>query len=124
MRRQFALHAIALALLAAASAWATAPSKLPVHDGIGGDFTAESSLGRKVSLSDYRGKVVLLFFGYTSCQDICPATLAHLRAVVDRIGQAADGVQVLLATVDPENDTPEHLEQYLALFHPRFVGLT
>lgn len=125
MRRQFALHAIALAaLLAAASAQAAAPSRLTVHDGIGGDFTAESSLGHKVSLSDYRDKVVLLFFGYTSCQDVCPVTLAHLRAVVSGIGQAADGVQVLLVTVDPENDTAEYLAEYLARFHPGFVGLT
>ena len=125
MRRPFAMHAIALAaLLAAAGAQAAAASKLPVHDGIGGDFTAESSLGRRVSLSEYRGKVVLLFFGYTSCQDICPATLAHLRAVVAGMGQAAEDVQVLLVTVDPGNDTPHHLAQYLARFHVGFVGLT
>ncbi len=124
MRRPFAMHTIALAVLLAAASAQAAAAKLPVHDGIGGDFAAESSLGRKVRLSEYRGKVVLLFFGYTSCQDVCPATLAHLRAVIAGIGQVAEDVQVLLVTVDPENDTPEHLAQYLARFHPGFVGLT
>jgi protein SCO1/2 len=123
MRRVFPMHAIALAALLAASS-AQAATALPVHDGIGGDFTAESSLGRRVSLSEYRGKVVLLFFGYTSCPDVCPVTLAHLRTVVGGIGRAADDVQVLLITVDPENDTAEHLAQYLARFHSGFVGVT
>jgi protein SCO1/2 len=98
--------------------------KLPIYDGVGGEFVAQSSLGREVHLSDYRGKVVLLFFGYTSCQDICPAILGHLRSLMKRLGPEADDVQVLLVTVDPENDTADHLEVYLARFDSRFVGLT
>jgi protein SCO1/2 len=97
---------------------------LPVHDGVGGDFAARSSLGRVVESSEFRGDVVLVFFGYTSCQDICPATLSHLAALFDRLGPAADDVRVLLVTVDPENDTESHLKQYLARFDDRFIGLT
>jgi len=97
---------------------------LPIHDGIGGEFRAQSSLGREVSLSEYRGKVVLIAFGYTSCQDICPATMAHLQLLLKRLDAAADAVQVLFVTVDPENDTAAHLEEYLARFDSRFVGLT
>ena len=67
---------------------------------------------------------MLLFFGYTSCQDVCPVTLSHLEALVKRLGPAADAVQVLFVTVDPANDTAEHLRQYLARFDARFVGLT
>lgn len=103
---------------------ASSNSLLPIHDGVGGEFSAPSSLGREVSLSEFRDKVVLLFFGYTSCQDVCPATLAHLQSLVRGLGEASDGVQVLFVTVDPENDTADHLKQYLARFDPRFVGLT
>ena len=112
------------ALLLAGSGQASDVEKLPIHDAVGAEFAAQSSLGREVRLSEYRGKVVLLFFGYTSCQDICPATLAHLQSLMNRLGPAADDVQVLLVTVDPENDTAEHLEVYLAQFDSRFVGLT
>ncbi len=106
---------------------AAAKDPLPVHDGVGGDFSIESSLGREVSLSEFRGKVVLIFFGYTSCQDICPATLSHLRSLMvdlESSRDGIDGVQVLLATVDPETDTPERLKSYLARFDDRFIGLT
>jgi protein SCO1/2 len=112
------------ALLAAMSVQASDLNPLPVHDGVGGEFSAPSSLGREVSLSEYRDKVVLLFFGYTSCQDVCPATLAHLQSLVRNLGNAAGDVQVLFVTVDPENDTADHLKQYLARFDSRFVGLT
>jgi len=97
---------------------------LPIYDGVGGDFSAPSSLGRDVSLSEFQAKVVLLFFGYTSCQDVCPATLGHLRALVRNLGVSSDGVQVLFVTVDPENDTVDHLRQYLARFDGRFIGVT
>jgi protein SCO1/2 len=111
-------------LLIVGSGNASNESPLPIHDGIGGDFSAPSSLGREVSLSEFREKVVFLFFGYTSCHDICPATLAHLQSVVRKMGEASNDVQVLFVTVDPENDTPERLKEYLARFDPRFIGLT
>jgi protein SCO1/2 len=98
--------------------------ELPIHDGVGGEFSAPSSLGRDVSLSEYRGKPVLLFFGYTSCQDVCPVTLAHLKSLMKQLGPASENVQVLLVTVDPETDTADHLREYLARFDPRFVGIT
>ncbi len=97
---------------------------LPIHDGVGGEFSAQSSLGREVSLSEYLGKIVLITFGYTSCQDICPATMAHLQSLLQGLDASAEHVQVLFVTVDPENDTPEHLKEYLARFDSRFVGLT
>ena len=114
---------LATLAIAAAGHAASSPS-LPIHDGVGGEFSAASSLGRTVALSEYRGKVVLLFFGYTSCQDVCPVTLSHLAALTKRLGPDADSVQVLLVTVDPEVDTAEHLREYLARFDSRFVGLT
>jgi protein SCO1/2 len=113
-----------LLLFAILIASAGQTADLPVHDGVGGEFALPSSLGREVRLSEYRGKVVLLFFGYTSCPDICPANLAHLRTLTRRLGPAADRTQVILVTVDPETDTAEHLKEYLARFDERFVGLT
>ena len=91
---------------------------------MGGTFSAPSSLGRDVSLAEFRKKVVLLFFGYTSCQDVCPATLAHLQSLMRELGEVSAEVQVLFVTVDPENDTADHLARYLARFDSRFVGLT
>jgi protein SCO1/2 len=119
-----ALAGLIAILLIAASGQAGSKDPLPVHDGVGGAFSAPSSLGREVSLSEFHDKVVLLFFGYTSCQDVCPATLAHLQSLVRNLGEASNDVQVLFVTVDPENDTADHLKQYLARFDSRFVGLT
>ena len=114
---------VLLSLLASVGL-AAAREPLPIHDGVGGEFAAQSSLGGEVRLSEFRGKVVLLFFGYTSCPDVCPATAAHLKALVKRLGSAAADLQVLLVTVDPENDTPEHLREYLGQFDARFIGVT
>jgi protein SCO1/2 len=122
--RSVVLVSLLATLLLAGSGQAIDTQRLPIHDAVGGEFAAQSSLGREVHLSDYRGKVVLLFFGYTSCQDICPAILGHLQSLMERLGPEADDVQVLLVTVDPENDTPDHLKLYLAQFDSRFVGLT
>jgi protein SCO1/2 len=97
---------------------------LPIHDGVGGEFVAHSSLGRDVRLSEFAGKAVLLFFGYTSCQDVCPATLSHLHSLSRKLGPKAGQTQVLLVTIDPENDSAAHLREYLARFDDRFIGLT
>lgn len=88
------------------------------------DFTLNSSLGRPVSLADYRGKHTLLYFGYTFCPDVCPTTLADLRMMMTALGDKAQDVQVLFVSVDPERDTPERLAAYLTYFDPSFVGLT
>ena len=87
------------------------------------DFTLESAQG-PVSLSDFRGKVVVLYFGYTSCPDVCPLTLSYLREAVNKLGNLAEDVQVIFISVDGNRDTPERLVTYTANFHPDFIGLT
>lgn len=88
------------------------------------DFTLTDPHGQPFRLSDQRGKVILLFFGYTHCPDVCPTTLATWKQVHDALGGDADGVRFVFITVDPERDTPERLQQHLAVFNPRFIGLT
>jgi protein SCO1/2 len=79
--------------------------------------------GRMRTLADWKGKVVVVFFGYTQCPDFCPATLAELAGIKKSLGAAGDRIQVVFVTVDPERDTPEILKAYLANFGPEFVGL-
>jgi protein SCO1/2 len=125
LQRRFCVVVSMMAVLLLPQAGSASESQvLPIHDGVGGEFSAQSSLGREVRLSEFAGKLVFLFFGYTSCQDVCPATLSHLRSLSRNLGPRADEVQVLLITVDPENDTAEHLREYLKRFDDRFVGLT
>lgn len=90
----------------------------------GKNFTLTDHTGKTRSLSDYQGKVVLIFFGFTQCPDVCPTTLAELSEVMKKLGSGADRVQVLFITVDPERDTQTVLGQYVPAFDPRFVGLT
>ncbi len=87
------------------------------------DFELRSDRGT-VRLSDFRGKWVLLFFGYASCPDVCPTTLADLARVMELLGEDADQLQVIMISVDPYRDTPERLGQYVRAFHPSFLGLT
>lgn len=94
-------------------------------------FSLDGSDGKKLSLRDHQGKVVILEFGYTSCQYVCPLTLAgltevhkKLTEVHDKLGSAARDVQVIYVTVDPERDSPERLREYLAAFNPSFLGAT
>jgi protein SCO1/2 len=79
--------------------------------------------GKPRSLGDFRGKLVVLFFGYTHCPDICPTTLADAAAALKTMGADAARVQVLFVTVDPERDTPEVLAKYVPAFDPAFLGL-
>lgn len=88
------------------------------------DFTLTTHNGQTASLSDYRGKIVLLYFGYTFCPDVCPTTLANIKNALEELGKQAGDVQVLMVTVDPERDTPEVLGEYLGHFSPDFIGLT
>jgi protein SCO1/2 len=88
------------------------------------DFTLTTQHAQTASLSDFRGKLVILYFGYTYCPDVCPATLAEVNKVLDRLGEKADAVQVIMITVDPERDTPQKLSEYLAHFNADFLGLT
>ncbi len=88
------------------------------------DFHLNEADGKPVSLADYRGKVVVLFFGYTHCPQICPTTLADLAQVMGLLGKDADRVQVLFVTLDPERDTRALLAQYPPAFFPTFKGLS
>ena len=90
----------------------------------GGDFTLTSHTGRPVKASDFNGKIVILFFGYTHCPDICAPTLVKLNQVVKRLGEEAKNVQVLFITVDPEHDTVQQLAGFVPPFNPAFIGLT
>jgi protein SCO1 len=80
--------------------------------------------GTSFRLSEMRGKVVMLFFGYTSCPDICPTTLAEFKQSLDELGNKSDQVQVLFVTVDPQRDTPERVQEYVDHFNPNFIGLS
>lgn len=80
--------------------------------------------GSTFRLSEMRGNVVLLFFGFTSCPDVCPTTLSELRKVNEELGKDADQVKVVFVTVDPERDTPEKIQKYVSIFNPSFVGLS
>ncbi|MCA9938423.1 MAG: SCO family protein [Anaerolineales bacterium] len=88
------------------------------------NFTLMGPDEQPVSLNDFRGKVVLLYFGYTFCPDACPATLSVLKEVRQQLGRRADDVQVVMITVDPERDTPTRLADYVRSFDPTFVGLS
>jgi protein SCO1/2 len=88
------------------------------------DFTLTAHTGERVSLHDFRGKLVLLYFGYTFCPGICPTTLANVAQVLQRLGARANQVQLLMISVDPERDTPDRLAAYVPHFHPSFIGLT
>ncbi|MBN2147481.1 MAG: SCO family protein [Anaerolineales bacterium] len=88
------------------------------------DFTLTTQDGQAASLSDFRGKTVLLYFGYTFCPDVCPATLAEVNKALENLGKMAEDVQVIMVTVDPERDTPEKLSEYLKHFNPTFIGFT
>ena len=89
----------------------------------GKDFSLLDSDGKVRTLADFKGKVVVMFFGYTQCPDICPTTLTEMQQVMALLGPQSDKVQVLFVTVDPERDTAEILKQYVPAFDPRFLGL-
>lgn len=87
-------------------------------------FTLTADTGERIGLDAYEGKVVLLYFGYTFCPDVCPASLAELADAMDDLGSDGSEVQVVMISVDPARDTPEVLRDYLDHFNPAFVGLT
>jgi protein SCO1/2 len=125
MRYLCATAAILLAL--AVTACGPAAPKFEGSDvtGIGyaRDFRLTDHNGKARTLEDFRGKVVVLFFGYTQCPDVCPTTLSELAATMQKLGADADRVQVLFVTVDPERDTPDLLARYVPAFNPSFLGL-
>ncbi len=88
------------------------------------DFTLVDQYGQPFRLADQRGRVVLLFFGYTSCPDVCPTTLTTWKQVEQELGDRARDVRFVFITADPQRDTPERLRDHLAAFSPNFIGLT
>ena len=91
--------------------------------GYGNDFRLTDHTGKPRTMADFRGKVVVVFFGYTHCPDVCPTTLSEMRQVMQMLGKDADRLQVLFVTLDPARDTPELLSKYVPSFNPTFLGL-
>ena len=89
----------------------------------GKDFSLTDAQGRERTVADFRGKVVLLFFGFTQCPDVCPTALASAVEVLQTLGDDGSKVQVLFVSLDPERDTPAILQAYVSSFHPSFIGL-
>ena len=91
---------------------------------VGGPFTLVSGDGHTVTDRDFRGKYLLVYFGYTYCPDVCPTTLNAVAGALDKLGSTADRLQPLFITIDPRRDTPAVVKQYAAAFSPRLLGLT
>jgi cytochrome oxidase Cu insertion factor (SCO1/SenC/PrrC family) len=91
---------------------------------VGGPFDLTDQTGHRRTDADFRGKLVVLYFGYTSCPDVCPAELQSISLALEQLGATAQTVQPLFITVDPERDTPARLAAYLSSFHSRLIGLT
>jgi cytochrome oxidase Cu insertion factor (SCO1/SenC/PrrC family) len=91
---------------------------------VGGPFELTDQIGHRRTDADFRGKLVVLYFGYTYCPDVCPTELQSISLALDKLGAAADTVQPLFITVDPGRDTPTRLADFVSSFHPRLIGLT
>ena len=128
-RRRFALGLAGAAVLAGCDRLTGKSSTPTFHftDITGAEFARKLELpdvdGKPRSLADWRGKVVVVFFGYTQCPDVCPTTMAELAQIRTMLGADGDRLQTVFVTVDPERDTPEVLKAYLANFGPNVVGL-
>ena len=127
-RRRWLLTALlASAGLSACDRGDSAKPQFHATDITGADFGHRLALpdfdGRMRTLDDFKGKVTLLFFGYTQCPDVCPTTLAELAQIKKELGAEGDRVQGVFVTIDPERDTPEVLKAYVSSFDPSFVAL-
>lgn len=123
------IGSVLAALIAVALAWTAWVHQhdhgaLPAIAGIGGPFTLIDHRGNTVTERDYLGKPALVFFGFTSCPDVCPTTLSELSNQLRELGPEGDRLNVLFITVDPERDTPEKLALYLSSFDERMTGLS
>jgi protein SCO1/2 len=118
---------VAVCGLSACDKLASKPPSFQNTDVTGLPYAAGFSLtdhnGKPRTLADFKGKVVVVFFGFTQCPDVCPTTMAEMAGVMKELGPKADQVQVLFITVDPERDTRELLAQYVPAFDKRFLGL-
>lgn len=130
LQRALLIFGIGAAILAAGLAialWTLSPGGPMDQVGaasIGGDFTLVDQNGKTRRAEDFRGKLMLIYFGYTYCPDVCPTELQTMAEAVDRLGKKGEEVQPIFITVDPERDTPDQLRLYAESFHPRLVALT
>jgi protein SCO1/2 len=124
------MHAASAAPATPTTAASASPKATPLKAGvfdpprIAPDFSLQGTDGRELKMSGHRGKIVLLAFGYSSCPAVCPTTLATFAETRRRLGQAAQDVQVIYITVDPERDDSAHLKKYLDTFDSTFIGGT
>lgn len=116
--------AAGLLLLTVFYLWLLGGTTPPAAPAIGGPFTLTEGDGRVVTDRDFKGRYLLIYFGYTSCPDVCPTTLSAIADAIDSLGNRAERVQPLFITVDPAHDTPAILRDYVRSFSPRIVGLT
>ena len=128
LQRLFAVLISAVLLFALPGCTDSAAPKFRLTDVTGASFGKLLELtdhnGQRRTLADFRGKVVTVFFGFTHCPDVCPATLGEMAMVMKELGADAGRLQVLFVTVDPARDTPDVLKRYVPAFHPSFLGLT
>ena len=133
MNRKFLVVAMVLLLMVVAAALVYAyldSTNPPFHGSLisppqpAADFSLTSQTQETIQLSDFRGKYILLFFGFTNCPDECPLTMGFLKQMYDRLGDQANKVQVIMITTDPRRDTPHVLGDFLSHFDPSFIGLT
>ena len=94
------------------------------YKNFGGDFSLTGPEGKTVSLEDFRKKLVLIYFGYTFCPDVCPVTLSNLKLLMLSLQEKAEDVQVIFISIDPERDTYQKLKDYVPYFYPTFIGMT
>lgn len=127
MKKLLSLALLATALLLAGCDKLSSPPAFKNTDLTGLDYAKGFNLtdhtGKARTLADFRGKLVVLFFGYTQCPDVCPTTMAEMAAVMKELGPSSNDVQVLFVTLDPERDTQEVLAHYVPAFDKRFIGL-
>lgn len=129
-RRALAAAALAIAALALPGCDKLSAPKTPFQGvdvtgtDIGRELRLEDPSGKPRSLADFKGKVVVVTFGYTHCPDVCPMTLSNLASARKKLGEDGKDVQVLFVTVDPQRDKPELLREYVPAFDPTFIGLT
>ncbi|SAK78625.1 electron transport protein SCO1/SenC [Caballeronia glebae] len=123
LRRVFELLLLAALLSACEKAPSFKNLDITGNTQFGSDFSLPDTHGKTRTLADFRGKAVVLFFGYTHCPDVCPTTLAELSQAMQQLGDKSKDVQVLMVTVDPARDTPDLLGQYVAAFNPTYIGL-
>jgi protein SCO1/2 len=124
---------VSVALLGAAFAWFFVLPRMRPHVFSGAVIQSNQRAprmelnaagGETVRMTDFEGQVVVVYFGYTFCPDVCPATLSKLAESMEILGGKAEEVQVIMVSIDPERDTPELLEEYVTYFDPDFIGVT